>query len=92
MLQQNVIIYQQTQTQKQKNIFFNTPHGKATLRLKGPWLPKILKKKKDIYIFGIILINLNFFKEHLSFWPSYLIICLYRFKKYNFHLNRIQSN
>ena len=50
MLQQNVIIYQQRQKQKQKNIFFNTSHGRATLRLKGPWLPKNFGKKR-IYIY-----------------------------------------
>ena len=78
---------------KNKIIFFLIQAVRSHIEIEGVVAPqKFWKKKKEIYIFGIILINLKFFKEPLSFWPSYLIICLYRFKKYNFHLNRIQSN
>ena len=39
----------QSYIKKKKKI--NTSHGRATLRLKGLDSPKILKKKKEIYIF-----------------------------------------
>ena len=55
-----------------KNNNNNTSHGRATLRLKELGSLKILEKRKEnIYIFGIILINLKLFKEPLSFWPPY---------------------